>query len=141
MLMLVSGMSVKNESPEAKSPKDDKSRGKLAYKFDEVARLAKLDVETLESWEKEFPFLNAGRTGSGRKFFRRKELDIILRIKELLSAKTLTMAGTRRRIEEEFGLIPPLPTNPEKLRKALYNVRDELQQIASSLDKKPKKGA
>jgi DNA-binding transcriptional MerR regulator len=132
---------VKNESAEAKPNKNDKPRGKLAYKFDEVARLAKLDLETLETWEKEFPFLNAGRTGSGRKFFRQKEVDIILRIKELLSTKTLTMAGTRRRIEEEFGLIPSLPVNPEKLRKALYNVRDELQQIASTLEKKPKKGA
>jgi DNA-binding transcriptional MerR regulator len=132
---------VKNESAESKSVKDEKPKGKLAYKFDEVARLAQLDVGTLESWEKEFPFLNAGRTGSGRKFFRRKEVDIILRIKELLSTKTLTMAGTRRRIEEEFGLIPALPVNPEKLRKALYNVRDELQQIASRLEKKPKKSA
>jgi DNA-binding transcriptional MerR regulator len=127
---------VKNESAETKPPK-----GKLAYKFDEVARLAKLDVETLESWEKEFPFLNAGRTGTGRKFFRQKEVDIILRIKELLCTKTLTMAGTRRRIEEEFGLVPALPANPEKLRKALYNVRDELQQIASKLEKRPKKSA
>ncbi len=132
---------MKSETVDARLPKDDKSRSKLAYKFDEVARLAKLDVETLESWEKEFPFLNAGRTGSGRKYFRRRDVDIILRIKELLSAKTLTMAGTRRRIEEEFGLIPVLPTNPEKLRKALYSVRNELQQIASSLEKRPKKGA
>ncbi len=119
--------------------KDEKPKAKLVYKFDEVARLAGLDAATLESWEQEFPFLNAGRTGGGQKFFRQKDVDIILRIKELTASKTLTMAGIKRRIEEEFGLIPTTPIHPEKLRKALYNVRDELQQIVSSLGTKPKK--
>lgn len=131
---------MRDETSEAKLFKDEKSKAKLVYRFDEVARLAKLDTGTLEAWEKEFPFLNAGRTGSGQKFFRQKDVDIILRIKELLAAESHTMAGIRRRIEEEFGLLPALPIHPEKLRKALYNVRDELQQIASVLEKRPKKG-
>jgi len=131
---------VRNETAEPKLFRDDKPKGKLVYGFEEVARLAKIDIPTLESWEEEFPFLNAGRTGSGQKFFRQKDLDIILRIKELLAGKTLTMAGIKRRVEEEFGLLPSLHVHPEKLRKALYNVRDELQQIAFSLEKKPKKG-
>ena len=131
---------VKHEDTEPKLFKDDKPKTKLVYKFEEVARLAELDAETLESWEKEFPFLNAGRTGNGQKFFRQRDLDIILRIKELVSARTLTMAGIKRRIEEEFGLAPPAgPVHPEKLRKALYTVREELQQIASRIEKTPKK--
>lgn len=130
---------MRNDPAEPKLFKEDKPKAKLVYRVGEVARLAGLDEETLESWEKEFPFLNAGRTGSGQKFFRQKDVDIILRIKELLSAKTHTTAGIRRRVEEEFGLLPVLPLHPEKLRKALYNVRDELQQIASSLEKQPKR--
>jgi DNA-binding transcriptional MerR regulator len=130
---------VRNETIEPKLFKDDKPKVKLVYRFDEVVRLAKIDEPTLESWESEFPFLNAGRTGNGQKFFRQKDVDIILRIKELLSAKSHTMAGVRRRIEEEFGLLPSLPLHPDKLRKALYGVREELQQLASSLEKLPKK--
>jgi DNA-binding transcriptional MerR regulator len=132
-------MSVRNEAAEPKLFKEDKPKMKLVYRLDEVARVANLDEETLEAWENEFPFLNAGRTGSGQKFFRQKDVDIIIRIKELLSAKSHTMAGIRRRIEEEFGLQPSLPVHPDKLRKALYNVREELQQIASSLEKLPRK--
>ena len=132
-------MPVRNETTEAKLLKDDKSKPKLIYRYDEVSRITAIDEGTLESWEKEFPFLNAGRTGRGKKFFRQKDLDIIVRIKELLAAKTLTMAGIKRRIEEEFGLLPSAPIHPEKLRKALYNVREELQEIASSLEKGPKK--
>ncbi|HYA49401.1 MAG TPA: MerR family transcriptional regulator [Burkholderiales bacterium] len=128
-----------NETAEPRLFKDEKPKAKLVYRMDEVARLAKVDEPTLESWESEFPFLNAGRTGSGQKFFRQRDVDIILRIKELVSAKSHTMAGVRRRIEEEFGLQPSLPLHPDKLRKALYSVREELQQLASSLERLPKK--
>ena len=140
MLMWAIRIAVKNEATEPKLFKEDKPKTKLVYRFDEVARMAKLNAETLESWETEFPFLNAGRTGNGQKFFRQKDVDMILRIKELADAKTLTMAGIKRRVEEEFGLVPSLPVHPEKLRKALYQVRGELQQIASVLEKRPKKG-
>ncbi|MEN6311330.1 MAG: MerR family transcriptional regulator [Acidobacteriota bacterium] len=131
---------MKNDTAEPKLfDKDAKPKAKLVYRFEEAVRLAKIDAETLESWEEEFPFLNSGRTGSGQKFFRQKDLDIILRIKELLATKSLTVAGVKRRIEEEFGLVPSFPVHSEKLRKALYSVRTELQQVASLLEKQPKK--
>ena len=128
-----------NEAAESKLFDDEKPKGKLVYRYDEVSRLAKLAPGVLESWEQEFPFLNAGRTGRGQKFFRQKDLDIVLRIKELVASKTLTSAGIKRRIEEEFGLTPTTPIHSEKLRKALYNVRDELQELACSLGRRPKK--
>ena len=130
---------MRSEATEPKLFKDEKPRAKLVFRLDEVGRIAKLDTDTLETWEKEFPFLNAGRTGNGQKYFRQKDVDIVLRIKELLASKTLTMAGIKRRIEEEFGLAPSAPVHPEKLRKALYQVREELQQMAAALEKAPKK--
>ena len=117
--------------------RDDKA--KLVYKVDEVVRLTGVDAATLAAWEEEFPFLSAGLTGSGEKFFRQQDVAIIARIKELTAAKTLTMAGIRRRIEDEFGLARSNPVHPEKLRKTLNNVRDELQDIVSSLDSGRKK--
>ena len=44
------------------------------------------------------------------------------------------MAGIKRKIEDEFGLAHSNPVHPERLRKALNNVRDELQDIVSSLE-------
>ncbi|MBM3306427.1 MAG: MerR family transcriptional regulator [Candidatus Aminicenantes bacterium] len=101
--------------------------------------MTKVDLETLESWENEFPFLNSGRTGSGQKFFRQQDVAVIRRIRELRDSKTLTMAGIKRRIEDEFGLTKSSPVHPEKMRKALHAVRDGLQDIVSSLEKGPKK--
>jgi DNA-binding transcriptional MerR regulator len=130
---------VKNNAAPPKPVKDEKSKGKLVYKLDEVSRLTGVDAATLASWEEEFPFLAAGLTGSGEKFFRQQDVAIVARIRELMAAKTLTMAGIKRRIEDEFGLARSAPVHPERLRKALNNVRDELQDIVSVLDAGRKK--
>jgi DNA-binding transcriptional MerR regulator len=116
-----------------------KTQPKLFYKIDEVSRLTKLDLETIESWEKEFPFLQPGLTGSGQKIFRPKDVEIIQRIKVLLEQKNVTLAGAKRKIEEEFGLKPTQNIHPDRLKKVLWQVRDELQEIAQSLEKRRKK--
>jgi DNA-binding transcriptional MerR regulator len=110
---------------------------KLVYTLDEVVRLTKLDPALLESWEQEFPFLHSGRTAKDEKIFRPKDVAMIRRIQELLETRGLTLAGVRRRIEEEFGLRTPQTVHPEKLRKVLAEVRDGLQEIAASLKKSP----
>jgi DNA-binding transcriptional MerR regulator len=124
---------VKKATARPKLLKDDKAKAKLVYKLDEVSRMTGVDVATLASWEEEFPFLSAGLTGSGEKFFRQQDVAIISRVKELTASKTLTMAGIKRKIEDEFGLARSNPVHPERLRKTLNNVRDELQDIVSSL--------
>lgn len=131
---------VKNRLPENQTAEKPSSSAKLVYRIEEVGRISGVPIETLEIWENELPFLNSGRTAGGRKIFRRKDLDIILRIKALLEEKSLTLAGVKRKIEEEFGLTPSAPVHPEKLRKALCLLREELQSIAAALEKKPKTG-
>jgi hypothetical protein len=67
-------------------------------------------------------------------------LEILLRIKELIDREGLTLAGAKRKIEEEFGLQPSTSTlHPDKLKKALWQVRLELQEISRTLEKRPKK--
>jgi hypothetical protein len=72
------------------------------------------------------------------KIFRKRDLDIILRLKELLEKEGLTLAGAKRRIEEEFGIKTSTPIHPDRLKKVLCRVKDQLQEIASSLEKKSK---
>ncbi|MBN2264871.1 MAG: MerR family transcriptional regulator [Candidatus Aminicenantes bacterium] len=119
--------------------KDGKAKAKLVYKIDEICRLTGVDEATLAAWEEEFPFLSSGLTGSGQKFFRQQDVAVIARIRDLTAAKTLTLAGIKRRIEDEFGLSRSQPVPPEKLRKTLHDVRDELESIVSALDAGRKK--
>jgi DNA-binding transcriptional MerR regulator len=116
-----------------------KPQQKLFYKIEEVSRLTKLDKATIESWEKEFPFLQPGLTGSGQKIFRAKDVEMLRRIKVLLEENSVTLAGAKRRIEEEFGLKPPPSVHPERLIKSLRLVRDELRVITQTLEKPSKK--
>jgi DNA-binding transcriptional MerR regulator len=119
--------------------KSDKTPEKLVYRLEEISRIAQLDPEVIDAWEKEFYFLHAGKTGSGDKIFRKKDLAIILRLRDLLEKKGLTLAGAKRRIEEEFAIKTPTPVHPDRLKKVLYQVRDQLQEIANSLEKDSKK--
>jgi DNA-binding transcriptional MerR regulator len=130
---------VKKDAPETQPAKDGRSRTKLVYKMDEVCRLTGVDAAALAAWEEEFPFLSAGLTGSGEKYFRERDVAIVARVKELMASKTLTMAGVKRRIEDEFDLPRTNPVHPERLRKALNSVRDELQEIVTTLDGVKKK--
>jgi DNA-binding transcriptional MerR regulator len=119
--------------------RQEKIPEKLIYRMEDVSRLSGLDQATIESWEKEFPFLRAGLTASGKKIFRQKDLDIILRVKELLQKKGFTMAGAKRQIEEEFGTKQLSLIPADRLRKILLQVRDELQDISGGLEKGAKK--
>ncbi len=107
---------------------------KLVYKLDEVSRITKLDSKIIESWEKEFYFIQSGQTGSGHKVFRKKDLSIILRLKELVESEGLTLAGAKRKLETELGITKAATIHPDRLRKILYNVRDQLKSIASTLE-------
>lgn len=116
--------------------KNEKAPEKIVYRLDEISRIAKLDSKIIDNWEKEFYFLHAGQTATGHKIFRKKDLAIILRIKELVENQGLTLAGAKRRIEEEFGLKSSATVHSDRLRKALYDVREQLKDLASSLQKK-----
>lgn len=107
---------------------------KLVYRLEEVSRIAKLSPDVITRWEKEFYFLHAGKTGTGNKIFRKKDLDIILRLKELLEIKGLTLAGAKRKIEEEFSIKSSAPIHPDRLKKILVRVKEDLQDIAESLE-------
>jgi len=119
----------------ANPKKIEKSTDKLVYRLDEISRIAGLEPKVIETWEKELYFLNAGQTRNGHKIFRKKDLSIILRLKELLEKKGLTLAGAKRRTEQEFGIKGSVSVHSDKLKKILTQVRDQLKDIATALEK------
>ena len=111
---------------------------KLIFPAEEVCRLLRISPETLKTWEKEFALFFAGQTASGKQIYRQKDVLIMLRIKEMLEENTLTIAGIKRKIEEEFGFkTDKIP--PEKMLTTLSQIKEELSEILRTLEKKPKK--
>lgn len=72
---------------------------KLYYKIGEVARITELKAFVLRYWETEFPLLQPTKTPKGQRIYRREDIDMILRIKDLLYSRGFTIAGARRSLE------------------------------------------
>jgi DNA-binding transcriptional MerR regulator len=73
------------------------------FKPPEVCEIAQVQPYVLRSWEAEFPDLGVTKGGTGQRMYRRADVQRVLRIKELLFVEGLTLAGARRRLEEEDG--------------------------------------
>jgi DNA-binding transcriptional MerR regulator len=71
------------------------------FKSSDVCELTRLQPYVLRSWEAEFPGLGKpAANGSGR-LYQRSDVDLVLRIKDLVFGEGLTLGGARRRLEEE----------------------------------------
>jgi DNA-binding transcriptional MerR regulator len=71
------------------------------FKAAEVCDLAKVQPYVLRSWEAEFPALGVSKAAGAPRTYRRQDVEQVLRIKHLLLVEGLTLAGARKRLEEE----------------------------------------
>lgn len=71
------------------------------FKSAEVCELTGLQPYVLRSWEAEFPGLGQPVDGGAGRLYRRADVEQVLRIKGLVFGEGLTLAGARRRLEEE----------------------------------------
>src|SRR5919112_4934386 len=71
------------------------------FRQPEVCDLAKVQPYVLRSWEAEFPDFGVAKSAGGPRVYRRGDVEQVLRIKHLLLVEGLTLAGARRRPEEE----------------------------------------
>jgi DNA-binding transcriptional MerR regulator len=71
------------------------------FKSPDVCQLAGLQPYVLRSWEAEFPGLGQMAASGGGRLYRREDVEQVLRIKQLVFVEGLTLAGARRRLEED----------------------------------------
>jgi DNA-binding transcriptional MerR regulator len=71
------------------------------FKGVEVCDIVKVQPYVLRSWEAEFPKLGVSKTAGGPRVYRRSDVEQVVRIKHLLLVEGLTLAGARRRLEED----------------------------------------
>jgi DNA-binding transcriptional MerR regulator len=71
------------------------------FKAAEVCDLVKVQPYVLRSWEAEFPDLGVSKSAGAPRVYRRADVQQVLRIKHLVLVDGLTLAGVRRKLEEE----------------------------------------
>src|SRR3974390_1710543 len=74
---------------------------KLYFKIGEVSELLGVEPYVLRYWETEFPFLSPKKSGTGHRLYRRKDVELLLRIKHLLYEKRFTIEGARQTLQAE----------------------------------------
>lgn len=106
------------------------------YKIGEVCKIADVQPYVLRYWETEFPALAPNKSGGGQRLYSQREIDTILRIKQLLYSEGFTIAGAKKKLEGESES-PATPTHAapaSELTKALLHVKNELTAILRMLD-------
>src|SRR5215470_4468011 len=75
---------------------------KLFFKIGEVCELAGVQAHVLRYWETEFPMLAPQKNRAGQRTYRRRDVEMALRIKELLYDEQYTIAGAKKRLADEL---------------------------------------
>ena len=76
------------------------SHERLYYRIGEVSRITGLKPHVLRYWESEFKVIKPHKGGSLQRLYRRKDLDLILKIKKLLYEEGFTIAGAKKKIRD-----------------------------------------
>ena len=76
------------------------ARERLYYRIGEVSRITGLKAHVLRYWESEFKVIRPHKEGSLQRLYRRKDLDLILKIKKLLYEEGFTIAGAKKKIRD-----------------------------------------
>src|SRR5256885_6617346 len=84
---------------------------KRLYKIGEVCRIADVQPYVLRYWETEFAALAPNKSGGGQRLYTQREIDVILRIKQLLYSEGFTIAGAKKKLEAELAE-PAAPVVP-----------------------------
>jgi DNA-binding transcriptional MerR regulator len=74
---------------------------KIYFKIGEVCELVGVQPHVLRYWETEFPMLSPQKNRSGQRSYRRRDVEMALRIKELLYDEMFTIAGAKKKLQLE----------------------------------------
>jgi len=75
---------------------------KLFFKIGEVCDIAGVQAHVLRYWESEFPTLAPQKNRAGQRTYRRRDVEMALRIKELLYDEQYTIAGAKKKLASEI---------------------------------------
>jgi len=112
---------------------------KLYFKIGEVSELLGVEPYVLRYWETEFPILQPKKSGTGHRLYRRKDVELLLRIKHLLKEKRYTIEGARQTLQSEARAPKTSRTPKPRVQTELFasdplpDIRRELEDILQLL--------
>lgn len=140
--------------PKAAASKRGKSKAhrevvipdKLYFRIGDVAKLCGVETYVLRFWETEFPQMRPNKSGTGQRLYRKKDVELALKVRRLLHDEGYTIAGARQVLAQEAGsksspqlqLLENGSADRAKAMQArLQKVRGELREILGILSAPP----
>jgi DNA-binding transcriptional MerR regulator len=72
---------------------------RLYFKIGDVARICEVETYVLRFWETQFSQLKPNKSGTGQRLYRRRDVELALKIKHLVHTEGYTLAGARQALE------------------------------------------
>src|SRR5256886_10472845 len=94
-------MSPRKKSAVKNKPDEIFIPDKLYFRIGEVATLCRLPAYVLRFWETEFPQLRPVKSSTGQRMYRKRDVENVLRIKQLLYEQGFTISGARQHLRSE----------------------------------------
>ena len=119
---------------------------KLYFRIGEVARLCGVETYVLRFWETEFPQMRPNKSGTGQRLYRKRDVELAMRVRRLLHDEGYTIAGARQVLALEARELrsksPQLPlieggASTTRVKAKLQKVRTELRDLLGMLSAPP----
>lgn len=110
---------------------------KLYYRIGEVSRIVGVEPHVLRYWESEFPFLKPSRVVSKQRLYKRKDVEMLLRIKQLLHEEKYTIAGAKKHLRQERAAFSVGSKRAVIEDSFLAEIHHELSEILRKLQRDP----
>jgi len=110
---------------------------KLYYRIGEVAGIVGVEPHVLRYWETEFRSIRPQKSRKGQRIYSRRDVDRLLKVKDLLYTHGFTIAGARKKLRE-LGAEPPTEGESRSLgvaRAALFELKNEVESMLAELDR------
>ena len=119
---------------------------KLYFRIGEVSSIVGVEPHVLRYWESEFKSVRPQKSARGQRIYSRRDVDTLLKVKELLYSHRFTIAGAKRKLKDGTAVEPAASEAPPPpaaqvgastlvaVRERLVGVRDQLRSLLGELD-------
>jgi DNA-binding transcriptional MerR regulator len=111
---------------------------KIYFKIGEVSEIVGVEPYVLRYWESEFPALKPNKSRSQQRMYRKRDVELLLKIKKLLYEEQYTIAGAKRQLARgpeknlsttQMSLELPNPKDSDLLKKVEKELADLLKVV------------
>jgi DNA-binding transcriptional MerR regulator len=133
----LAAMSVRKKSSDKNKSDEIFIPDKLYFRIGEVATLCRLPAYVLRFWESEFTQLKPVKSSTGQRMYRRRDVESVLRIKQLLYEQGFTIVGARQQLRSETkadkgqAAIPFPAQSPQEIQHIRQGLREILNLLSA----------